>query len=122
MPNYYPGYQKVEDPEIVTKFERAWGVSLPRTKGLDNHQMVDAIHEGKLKAIYLAGEDMFTSDSNAGYVGDALGKLELFVVQELFFTKTCQLCGYHFAGVGESRKRWHIHKHREAHPASLQGF
>jgi formate dehydrogenase major subunit len=94
MPNFYPGYQKTDDPQVLAKFEKDWGIALPRTKGLDNHQMVDAIHEGKLKAIYLTGEDMFTSDSNAGYVGDALGKLELFVVQELFFTKTC-----HFADI-----------------------
>ena len=58
-------------------------------KGLDNHEMVEAIHEGKLRAMYLKGEDMYTSDSNASVVGDALSKLELFVVQDIFFTKTC---------------------------------
>ena len=46
MPNFFPGYQKVEDPEIRAKFEKAWGVSLPTKNGLDNHQMIDAIHDG----------------------------------------------------------------------------
>ena len=88
-PKFYPGYQKVADDEVRAKFEKGWGVSLPSSKGLDNHEMVDAILEGKLKSIYLKGEDMYTSDSNAGLVGEALSKLELFVVQDLFFTKTC---------------------------------
>jgi len=89
-PNFFPGYQEVDDDEIREKFEKGWGVSLSSAKGLDNHEMVDAIHEGKLKAMYLKGEDMYTSDSNANVVGAALSKLELFVVQDLFFTKTCQ--------------------------------
>jgi formate dehydrogenase major subunit len=89
-PKFYPGYQKVEDEEIRAKFEKGWGVSLPAGKGLDNHEMVESIHAGKLKAMYLKGEDMYTSDSNATVVGEALSKLELFVVQDLFFTKTCQ--------------------------------
>ena len=90
MPAYYPGYQKATDPAVLEKFEKAWGVPLPGTKGSDNHEMTDAIQQGTLKAMYLIGEDMYTSDSNANYVGDALSKLELFVVQDLFFTKTCQ--------------------------------
>jgi formate dehydrogenase major subunit len=90
MPAFYPGYQKVEDPQVLEKFGKAWGISLPRNKGTDNHEMIDAIHQGSLKAIYLAGEDMFTSDSNAGYVGEGLSKLEFFVVQEMFLTKTAE--------------------------------
>ena len=50
MPNFLPGYQSVDDPEVRARFEAGWRVKLPSTKGLDNHQMVDAIHEGKLKA------------------------------------------------------------------------
>ncbi|MDT4952926.1 MAG: formate dehydrogenase major subunit, partial [Acidobacteriota bacterium] len=49
MPNNLPGYQSVDDAEVRARFEAAWKVTLPSTKGLDNHQMVDAIEEGKLK-------------------------------------------------------------------------
>ena len=90
MPNYYSGYQHIEDAGIREKFEKAWGVPLPAKKGLDNHEMVDAIHEGKLKSIYLKGEDMITSDSNATYVGHALEKLEFFVVQDIVFSETAR--------------------------------
>jgi formate dehydrogenase major subunit len=90
MPNAYPGYQSVTDPAIRERFERGWGVSLPPDPGLDNHEMVDAIHDGKLRAMYLAGEDMISADSNANRVAGAFGKLEFFVVQDIFFTETCR--------------------------------
>jgi formate dehydrogenase major subunit len=90
MPNFFPGYQKVDDPEIRAKFEKAWGVSLPPKPGLDNHQMIDAIQDGRLKAMYVFGEEMSLVDSNANYVQDALSKLDFFVMQEIFFTETCR--------------------------------
>lgn len=90
MPNNLPGYQSVDDPEIRARFEAAWKVTLPSTKGLDNHQMVDAIEQGQVKAMYLIGEEMSIVDSNANYVGDAFSKLEFFVVQDIFFGVTCQ--------------------------------
>jgi formate dehydrogenase major subunit len=90
MPSYFPGYQKVDDPEIRTRFEKAWGVKLPPKPGLDNHQMIDAIHDGRLKSMYLFGEELSMVDSNANYVGEALAKLDFFVVQDIFFTETCR--------------------------------
>ena len=90
MPNYYPGYQKVDDPDVRAKFEKAWGVPLPPKPGLDNHLMIEAIHEGKLKSMYVFGEEMSLVDSNANFVGDALSKLDFFVMQEIFFSETCR--------------------------------
>jgi formate dehydrogenase major subunit len=89
MPNSLPGYQSVDDSEVRARFEAAWNVTLPSTKGLDNHEMVAAIQEGKLKAMYLIGEEMAIVDSNANYVSDAFSKLEFFVVQDIFFSVTC---------------------------------
>jgi formate dehydrogenase major subunit len=90
MPNNLPGYQSVDDPEVRARFESAWKVKLPTAKGLDNHEMIDAIHEGKLKAMYLFGEEISLVDSNSNFVNGGLGKLEFFVVQDIFFSKTCQ--------------------------------
>jgi len=90
MPNTLPGYQSVDDPEVRARFEKAWNVALPKTKGLDNHQMVDAIHEGKLKSLYLIGEEMAIVDSNANHVSAAFEKLDFFVVQDIFFSVTCR--------------------------------
>ncbi len=90
MPNFLPGYQPVANDEIRGKFERAWGVKIPAKPGLDNHQMIDAIHEGKLKSMYVFGEEMSLVDSNANLVGDALSKLDFLVMQDIFFTETCR--------------------------------
>jgi formate dehydrogenase major subunit len=94
MPNFLTGYQSVDDPEVRSRFEANWKVPLPSTKGLDNHEMIEAIHEGKLKSMYLFGEEMSLVDSNANFVGDGLSKLDFFVVQDIFFSATC-----HFADV-----------------------
>jgi len=90
MPNFFPGYQKVDDPEIRAKFEKAWGVALPPKPGLDNHMMIDAIHDGRLKSMYMFGEEISLVDSNANYVAAALEKLDFFVMQEIFFSQTCR--------------------------------
>ena len=50
--------------------------------------MIDAIHEGRLKALFLVGEEIALVDANAHYVQDALQKLDFFAVQDLFFTTT----------------------------------
>src|SRR3954465_12558102 len=76
MPDMLPGYQPVSDPDVRRRFEAAWGVTLPVNKGLDNHQMVDAIQRGSLKSLYVIGEEMGLVDSNLNYVQDAFGKLE----------------------------------------------
>jgi formate dehydrogenase major subunit len=75
---------------VRQRFEESWGVTLPTSKGLDNHEMVDAIQQGKLKAMYLIGEEMSLVDSNANYVQDAFSKLEFFIVQDIFFSETCR--------------------------------
>ena len=90
MPNNLPGYQSVNDPDVRARFEAAWKVKVPTTKGFDNHEMVDAIHEGKLKSLYLIGEEMAVVDSNANHVGAAFSKLDFFVVQDIFFSVTCR--------------------------------
>lgn len=94
MPDVFSGYQKVEDAEAVARFEQGWNVKLPTSKGLDNHEMIDAIHKGKLKAMYLKGEDTITSDANEGDVMAALKKLEFFVVQDIVMSETA-----HYADV-----------------------
>ncbi len=121
MPNMLPGYQSVDDPEVRQRFETGWKVKLPSTKGLDNHQMVEAIYEGKLKSIYLIGEEMSIVDCNANYVADGFAKLDFFVVQDIFFSNTCRLCGCRAARSTEPGKGRHLHQYGEAHPAALSG-
>jgi formate dehydrogenase major subunit len=90
MPNVFSGYQKVDDESVRAKFEAGWGVTLPTTKGLDNHEMIRAIQDGTLKSLYIKGEDTITSDANAGDVGDALSNCEFLIVQDINFSETCR--------------------------------
>ena len=90
MPNFYPGYQKIEDENVKRNYEQAWGVTLPSKKGLDNHEMVEAAISGGLKSLYIIGEDMVIADSNANFNAESFSKIPFLVVQECFFTQTCQ--------------------------------
>ncbi len=90
MPNMFPGYQHVDDEAVRAKFEAAWQVSLPVKKGLDNHEMMEAIHKGSLHSLYIKGEDTITSDGNANDVGRALSKISFLVVQDIFFSETAK--------------------------------
>ncbi|MHB8647742.1 MAG: formate dehydrogenase subunit alpha [Thermomicrobiales bacterium] len=90
LPAFFPGYERVADDGVRARYEQGWGVTLPTGPGLDNHEMVDAIRDGTLKAMYVIGEDMSLVDSNIEYVQEQFEALEFFVVQDLFLTRTAQ--------------------------------
>ncbi|UOR14062.1 formate dehydrogenase subunit alpha [Halobacillus amylolyticus] len=90
MPAWLPGYEPVEDDKIRAKYEKAWGTTLPKKPGYNNHQIVEAINDGKVRGMYLFGEEMGLVDSNINYVHGSFEKLDFFVVQDVFFTKTAQ--------------------------------
>lgn len=89
LPDVYPGYQKVTNPEIRAKFEKAWGVSLPSEIGVKLTEVPHAIlEEKKIKAYYIFGEDPVQSDPDASEVREALDACEFVVVQDIFMNKT----------------------------------
>jgi len=90
LPNVYTGYQRVDNSDIRQKFEHAWGVSLSDKPGLTLTEMFDAALGGKVKAMYLIGENPVLSDPNSRHVSDALEELEFLVVQDIFLTETAQ--------------------------------
>jgi formate dehydrogenase major subunit len=89
-PDNFPGYQRVDDPEVLEKFEQAWGVKLSCEAGINNHDMIEGIHDGTVKAMYVKGEEMGLVDSNINHVHAAYEKLDFFVVQDIFFSRTAQ--------------------------------
>lgn len=90
MPNIFPGYQPVSDDQIHAKFEKAYGVDLPATPGLDNIQMLESIDKGEMKAMFIAGEDMAWVDADSNHTQAMLAKLDFLVVQEIFLSTTAQ--------------------------------
>ena len=91
LPNVYPGYQKVDDPELHKKFESAWNTSLSDQIGLTVMEMMNGAHEGTLKALYVMGENPMLSDPNVNHVKEALEKLDFLCVQDIFLTETAEL-------------------------------
>ena len=88
LPNVFPGYQKVDDPEAKRKFESAWGCSLNDKPGLPVTEMTEAITEGKLKAMYVAGENPLMSEPSLSQTRWAIQQLDFLVVQDIFPTET----------------------------------
>ncbi|WP_411814284.1 formate dehydrogenase subunit alpha [Cytobacillus horneckiae] len=90
LPQWLPGNQRLSDDKARAKFEKAYGVKISDKPGLTNIEMLEAVEKDELKAMYLMGEDMAWVDSNSNHVHDTLSKLEFFVVQDVFLTKTAQ--------------------------------
>lgn len=90
LPNVYPGYQKVTDSAVRTKFEAAWGRELPAENGLMIIDMFDKANQGELKAMYILGENPVLTDPNSNHIRAGLENLEFLVVHELFLTETAE--------------------------------
>ena len=104
LPNVYPGYQSVTDEGVAKKFEQAWNTSLSRKPGLTIMEMFQAIDEGKVKALYIMGENPLVSDPDLHHVEKALEKLQLLVVQDIFLTETAKLAHIIVPGVSYAEK------------------
>ncbi len=83
-PSYLPGYQPVDDPEIRRKFAEAWGVEVPTTPGYRLDQIVSGLHDGRIKALYLIGENPAQTEPNAHHVEEGLASCEFIVSQDIF--------------------------------------
>ena len=91
LPDVLPGYQRVADPAVRARWEAAWGVQLPAEPGLALTEMMHAIDEGVLTAMYVFGENPVLSEGDASHVARSLPKLGFLVVQDLFLTETAKL-------------------------------
>lgn len=93
LSNVYPGYEKVSDPNIRDKWAQAWGVppqALSDKPGADNFMMVQQAHEGKLRAMYIIGEETAFSDADTTKVHEAFSRLDFMVVQDIFMSRTAE--------------------------------
>ena len=88
IPMYFPDYKSVENPDIRGGYENFWGQTLDPKRGLTVVEIVDAIHEGEIKGMYIMGENPAMSDPDQTHARHALAKLDHLVVQDIFFTET----------------------------------
>ncbi len=91
LPNILPGYQKVDNAELRAKFEAAWGCSLSGTVGLTMTEMLPAAHEGKIKGMYIVGENPLLSEPSTEHARESLLNLDFLVVQDILPSETTWL-------------------------------
>jgi formate dehydrogenase major subunit len=91
LPNKLPGGQDVENPEHRARFERAYGVRLPPTRGWHLSQMFEAMERGELRAVYVIGENPAQSEADATRATRLLEGLDHLIVQDMFLTRTGEM-------------------------------
>jgi len=91
LPNVYPAYQPVAGEDVRKKFEAAWKAALSPKPGLTLMEIMAAAGSGKIKALYVMGENPLLSDPDLQHVAKELQKLDLMIVQDIFLTETAQM-------------------------------
>jgi len=105
LPNVYSGYQAVTAPEMKAKFEQAWGVEgLSDQLGLTVTEMMPAAEEGKVRGLFVMGENPMLSDPDVNHVRHCLEQLDLLVVQDIFLTETARLADVVLPGASFAEK------------------
>ncbi|TIL96363.1 MAG: formate dehydrogenase subunit alpha [Mesorhizobium sp.] len=88
IPMYFPDYKSVENIDIRDAYENFWGQTLDPKRGLTVVEIIDAIHDGEIKGMYILGENPAMSDPDQTHARQALAMLDHLVVQDIFLTET----------------------------------
>ena len=88
IPMVYPDYQRVDSPEVNNFFEKFWDAELDPNPGLTVVEIMYEITKGRIKGLYVMGENPAMSDPDLNHARNALSKLEHLVVQDIFLTET----------------------------------
>ena len=106
LPNVITGYQPVIDENVRAKFENAWqaSVKIPPKPGLTVTDLMHGILDGRVKALYIMGENPILSDPNTNHVKEALGEIEFLVTQDIFLNETAQMAHVVLPGVSFAEK------------------
>jgi formate dehydrogenase major subunit len=88
LPDTFTDYRHVSDESVASAFEERWGVTMKREPGMKIPEMFDAAIEGRLRAMYIFGEDVAQTDPNTEHVVHALESLDFLVCQDIFENET----------------------------------
>jgi formate dehydrogenase alpha subunit len=91
LPDFLPGYKSVEDTQARKTFEARWGCQLPVSVGQTALEATSRVEEGKIKGMYIVGENPAVSFPNSKLVRQSLESLDFLVVQDMFLTETAKL-------------------------------
>ena len=88
IPMMYPDYQRVDNAGTRSMFEEIWGMALDPQPGLTVVEIMNAVHAGQIRGMYIMGENPAMSDPDVSHARQALAELEMLVVQDIFLTET----------------------------------
>jgi formate dehydrogenase major subunit len=91
IPMMYPDYQRVSTDEANQRFQKLWGTPLDKKPGLTVVEVMNAAYDGKIRGMYIMGENPAMSDPDLEHARAAMAKLEHLVVQDIFLTETAAL-------------------------------
>ncbi len=125
LPNVFPAYQPVTNPDVIEKFSKAWGLItkderermkdenfilhpssliLSDKVGLTVTEMIPGIPEGKIRALYILAEDPIMSDPDTSHIRHCLKQADFVVLQEIFPTETSPYADVLLPGVAFAEK------------------
>ena len=90
LPDVLPGYQPVADPGGRARFGAAWGVAPPERPGLTVTEIVDGALDGRIRGLWILGENAAMTDPDLAHVRQCLAACEFLVVQEIFLSETAR--------------------------------
>lgn len=91
IPNRLTGGQRLNDGRVKKKFEKRWNVKLPNKIGLNAIEIIEGIKKGKIKGLYLLGENILEVFPDKDYISGVLKSLDLLIVQDIFMNETAKL-------------------------------
>ncbi len=104
LPNVYPAYQAVTNEDFQKKFQEAWGATGSLKVGLTVTEMIPAITEDRIKALYIMAENPVMSDPDSNHIRHCLERCEFLVLQEIFPTETAVYADVLLPGVTFAEK------------------
>ncbi|MFP3317979.1 MAG: formate dehydrogenase subunit alpha [Thermoplasmata archaeon] len=88
LADFLPGYRRVYDDEGRKIFEKAWNTQLPSKPGAALNEMFDLARKGKIKGLYIMGENPVISEPESDLIIESFKNLEFLIVQDIFLTET----------------------------------
>lgn len=94
-PIFYPGYQRVDDPEVQAKYEASWGVKLSPEPGMNLNVMMKAVGKS-IRGLFVMGEDIVLSEPNVAKLEEGLNNVDFVVLQDAFLNETARFANVIF--------------------------
>ncbi len=104
LPNVYPAYQAVTNEEVQRKFQNAWGATSHGKVGLTVTEMIPGLADGRVKALYIMGENPVMSDPDTNHIRHCLEAADFILLQDIFPTETASYADILLPGVSFAEK------------------